>query len=221
MFDSSFQVRKLKTTFFRASHVLSMFAVAVAVTSVHSATPARPDKIMTMTELRTCMKLEQSNKKAAEDIRQEQDAFKRDQAAVKADQAEVTKANDGIRANAATITAERDALSGLISGMSAKSAAAKTDEEKAAVEAERVALIERNRKYEESLDGFNATQKAQRERVTALNARIAAINERNGSVNDRVEPHQQQVALWRDQCSNRRFREEEEVVIKKELAAGK
>lgn len=198
-----------------------MLAVAVGLTSVHAATPARPDKIMTIAELRTCMKLEQSNKKAAEEILQEQDAFKRDQASVKTDQAEVTKANDEIRANAATITAERDALSALIAGMSAKSAAAKTDEEKAVVEAERLSLIERNRKYEESLDRFNAAQKAQRERVTALNVRIGAINERNGSVNDRVEPHQKQVALWRDQCSNRRFREEEEVVIKKELAAGK
>ena len=221
MFDSSFQVRQLNTTIFRACHALSMLAVAVGVTSVHAATPARPDKIMTIAELRTCMKLEQSNKKAAEEILQEQDGFKRDQASVKAEQAEVTKANDGIRASAATITAERDALSAVIAGMSAKSAAAKTDEEKAAVEAERLGLIERNRKYEESVDRFNATQKAQGDRISAFNARVASINERNRTVNDRVEPHQQQVALWRDQCSNRRFREEEEAVIKKELAAGK
>lgn len=198
-----------------------MLAITVGMNNVHAATPARPDKIMTMAELRTCMKLEYANKKAAEEILQEQDAFKRDQAAVKADQVEVTKANDEIRANAATITTERDALSGLISGMSAKSAAAKTDEEKAAVEAERLALIERNRVYEQNMDRFNAAQQAQRDRVTALNGRIGVINQRNQTVNDRVEPHQEQVALWRDQCSNRRFREEEEVVIKKEIAAGK
>ncbi|MEO7254616.1 MAG: hypothetical protein ABIZ64_10310 [Casimicrobium sp.] len=211
----------MKTTFFRASHILSMFAAALGVTSAHAATPARPDKIMTIAELRTCMKLEYSNKKAAEEILQEQETFKRDQAAVKAEQAEVSKTNDEIRANAATITTEREILSGLIAGLSTKSAAAKTDEEKAAVEAERLGLIERNRAFEQSTDRFNATQQVQRERVTALNARIAAINERNRTVNDRVEPHQKQAARWRDECSNRRFREEEEVVIKKEIAAGK
>ncbi len=74
-----------------------MFAAALGVTSAHAATPARPDKIMTIAELRTCMKLEYSNKKAAEEILQEQETFKRDQAAVKAEQAEVSKTNDEIR----------------------------------------------------------------------------------------------------------------------------
>jgi len=206
--------------------MLAAFGVSVAVAQTparpdKTQPPARPDKIMTIAELRTCMKLEQANKKNAAEILQEQDAFKRDQEAVKVEQAEVKKANDDIRARVATLNAERDAISTASTALSAKVAAAKTDEEKAALESERVKLLERNRQYEQDADKFNAMQPALRERVTALNERIDAINQRNKTINERVEPHQAQVASWRSTCSNRRFREEDEIVIKKELAAGK
>ena len=69
-----------------------------------------------------------------------------------------------------------------------------------------------------SLDEFNAEQ-ALRDRVDKLNASIDGINQRSHNVNDpRVEPHKQSVAQWREQCGNRRYREEDEIVIKKELA---
>ena len=183
--------------------------------------PVRNDKIMTMVELRSCMTLEQSNKKTAAEILQEQDAFKRDQDAVKTEQAGVGKANEETRARSAMIVTERDALSTLVSALNTKAEAAKTDAEKAEAEAERAKLVERSRLLEQNIDGFNASQQTLRDRVTALNARIDAINLRNKIINDRIEPQQKQVATWRDQCGNRRFREEEEVVIKKELAAGK
>ena len=82
-------------------------------------------------------------------------------------------------------------------------------------------LFRSNRAYEQSVERFNAAQQTQGDRIRALNERIGAINQRNQTVNDRVEPHQKQVAVWRVQCSNRRFREEDEVAIKKEMAAGK
>ena len=198
-----------------------MLLAALSVTHALAQAPARPDKIMTIAELRTCMKLEQSNKKTAQEILQQQEAFKRDQDAVKAEQVAVNKANDDIRATAATNSAERDSVSGLMSALSAKASEAKTDEQKAAIEAERATLVERNRAYEQNVERFNATQQAQGDRVNALNERIGAINQRNQTINDRVEPHQKQAALWREQCSNRRFREEEEIVIKKEMAAEK
>ena len=71
------------------------------------------------------------------------------------------------------------------------------------------------------MDEFNAEQKALRDRVDKLNASIDGINQRSHNVNDRVEPHKQSVAQWREQCGNRRYREEDEIVIKKELAAAK
>lgn len=175
---------------------------------------------MTIAELRVCMKLEKSNIQNAAEILQTQEAFKRDQEAIKVEQAEVGKANDDIRARSATILAERDALAPLISALSTKTQAAKTDEEQALAEAERLKLVERNRLLDQSIDSFNTFQQTQRDRIAALNARIDPINQRNKTINERVEPHQKQIATWRDQCGNRRFREEDEIVIKKELAAG-
>ena len=183
--------------------------------------PARPDKIMTIAELRACMKLEQTNKKTAAEIVQEQEAFKRDQDAVKAEQAAVGKANEEIRVRAAALSAERDALSVLASDLSAKAEAAKTDAEKADFAVERAKIVEHNSRYQLDADAFKVTQQAQRDRVSVFNERVDAINARNKTINDRVEPQQTQVALWRDQCGKRRFREEEELLIKKELAAGK
>lgn len=175
---------------------------------------------MTIAELRVCMKLEKSNNQNAAEILQAQEAFKRDQEAIKVEQGEVSKANDDIRARSATIIAERDALAPLISALSTKMQTTKTDEEKAEAEAERLKLVERNRLLDQIIDSFNTSQQTQRDRVAALNARIDPINQRNKTINERVEPHQKQIATWRDQCGNRRFREEEEVVIKKEMAAG-
>lgn len=166
------------------------------------------------------MKLEKSNNQNAAEILQAQEAFKRDQEAIKVEQAEVSKANDDIRSRSAAITAERDALSPLISALSAKLQVAKTDAEKADAEAERLKLVERNRLLDQNMDSFNASQQTQRDRITALNARIDPINQRNRTINERVEPHQKQIATWRDQCGNRRFREEDEIAIKKEMAAG-
>ena len=183
--------------------------------------PARSDKIMTITELRACMKLAQANKLTAAEILQEQAAFTRDQDAIKAEQAEVNQANADARARSASIVVERDALATLVSALETKGQAAKTDAEKADYEAERIKLVERDRLLQKNIASFNAAQTAQLERINALNARIAPINERNKTINDHVEPHQKQIAAWRDQCGNRRFREEDEIVIKKELAAGK
>lgn len=71
------------------------------------------------------------------------------------------------------------------------------------------------------MESFNAAQQIQRGRVDALNARIDAINGRNKTINDRVEPQQKQVIAWKEQCGSRRFREEDEIAIKKELAVAK
>ena len=166
------------------------------------------------------MKLEKSNNQNAAEILQTQEAFKRDQDAINAEQAEVSKANDEIRARSASIIAERDALALAISAASTTAQAAKTDEEKAQAEALRLQLVEHNRLLDQKIDSFTTLQQTQRDRVSALNARIDPINQRNKTINERVAPHQKLIATWREQCSNRRFREEEEVVIKKEMAAG-
>jgi chromosome segregation ATPase len=241
----------VKTNFFSARLCAATLLSALVATSAFAQTPAQPakpkaptkapakastkapaktekaapaaaaDKIMTIDELRVCMKLQQSNEKNAEEILQAQDNFKRDQDAVKAEQAEVAKANETLRTTMATLAAERDSVSAAVTALTAKVQAAKNDDEKVALEPERAKLSERNKQYEKDVDGFNASQQTLRDRVNALNARIDAINQRSKTVNEKVEPHKQQVTAYREQCGNRRFREEDEIVIKKELAAAK
>ena len=176
---------------------------------------------MTIGELRICLTLKSANERAAADILQEQQTFTRDQDAVKAEQLEVDSGNNELRARSARLASERETMNALVSALSAKDTTVKTDAEKSDHESERAKLVERSRLHGEDAARFNAAQLAQRERVNALNERINAINARNISINDRVEPHQQKIATWRDQCSNRRFREEDEIAIKKEIAAGK
>ncbi len=183
--------------------------------------PARSDKIMSLAELRACMTHAQANKQTAAEILQQQDAFKRDQEAVKAEQADVDKANADGDARSAAIVGERDAISALVSALNTKAQAAKTDAEKAEAEAQRSRLVERSGQLGKNIDSFNASQQTLRDRVAVLNARVDAINGRSRTINDRIEPHQQQAAAWKEQCGNRRFREEDEVAIKKELAAAK
>ena len=207
--------------FFRACLCASAAFAALSANLVTAQSPARSDKILTIAELRACMTLQQSNNKAAAEILQEQDAFKRDQALVKTEQAAVGQANDEARARSAAIVSERDALSALVAALNAKTEAAKTDTEKAEIEAERAKFIERSGVFEQTIISFNASQQMLRDRVTASNARIDAINLRNATINDHIEPQQKQTAAWRDQCGSRRFREEDEVAIKKELAAQK
>ncbi|MBC7711144.1 MAG: hypothetical protein H7203_13870 [Rhizobacter sp.] len=214
----------MKTISFSVPLSASLCALALlaafSTNHVAAQTPVRNDKIMTIAELRACMKLEKSNNQNAAEILQTQQAFKRDQDAINVEQAEVSKANDEIRARSATIISERDALALAISAASTSAQAAKTDEDKAQSEVLRLQLVERNRLLDQKIDSFTTLQQTQRDRITALNARIDPINQRNKTINERVAPHQTQIATWRDQCGNRRFREEEEVLIKKEMAAG-
>jgi chromosome segregation ATPase len=213
--------RAVKKNLFCAGVALSALGLCVNLALAQAPAPARSDKIMTVDELRTCMTLEQANKRSAAEILQAQSAFKRDQDVIVAEQTEVDLANASARARSTAIVAERDAITVLVNAHNTKAQAAKTDADKAEVDAERAKITERNAALTQSIASFNVAQKALQDRISALNERIAPINERNRTINDRVAPHQQQAAQWRDQCANRRFREEEEVVVKKELAAGK
>jgi chromosome segregation ATPase len=208
---------KFISTRFCTFTVFSLFAANHVL-----AQPApRSDKIMTIAELRACFKLKQSNEIAATEILREQESFKRDEAAVKAEQAEVNKANDELRARSATLTTERDSIAAAVTEISAKAQSAKTDAEKAEYETARVQVTERNNVHQKNSESFNVAQQTQRDRINTLNERIATINQRGKTINDRVDPQQKQVSAWRDQCSSRRYREEDEIVVKKELAAGK
>ncbi len=210
----------LKKISFRAT--LSTLTLLITFLTAQLAfSQAKTDKIMTRDELRTCMKTKQSHDVEAAAIKRDQDSFARDYDGLKTEQAAVVAANEESRARSAALTAERNAIVTRTDELRARAETAKTDAEKADYETERTKLIERNRLHEIESAKFNEAQNALRARVDALNARIATINERSKTVNDRVEPLQKRVADWRDQCGNRRFKEDDEILIKKELAAAK
>lgn len=177
------------------------------------------DRIMSIDELRVCMTMQKSNEDEAGLIRNEQAAFVRDQDAIRVEQAEVKRINDELLTRSAALRSEREAIRARVDELRAVATNAKTDAEKADYEKQREAIGERNRKHDESSAKFNADQQAHANRIDALNAKIEPLNARGKTVNDRVEPLQDKIAKWREQCGNRRFREEDEIVIKKELAA--
>lgn len=175
------------------------------------------DRIMSIDELRVCMTIQKSNEAEAASVRNEQAAFVRDQDAVRTEQAEIKRINDELLTRSAAIRSERDAIRARVDELRAVATNAKTDAEKAEYEKQREAIGERNRKHDEVSAKFNADQQAHADRIDALNAKIEPLNARGKTVNDRVEPLQDKIAKWREQCGNRRFREEDEIVIKKEL----
>jgi hypothetical protein len=99
--------------------------------------------------------------------------------------------------------------------------AAKTDEQKAAYEVERVKLTERGNLHTASNAQYNVDQQDFNKKNDALNARIPALNERGKAVNDGVESLQTKVSAWQSNCSKRRFREDDEILLKKEMATKK
>ena len=209
----------LKTHLFCSS--LCVTLLSVSLNFAFAQAPARPDKIMSLDELRQCMKTKKVNETAAAALTVEQENFKRDQDAVKAEQAEINAINERNRARTAEIVAEREALAKLVSDMSVRVATVKTDAEKADYETDRLKLVERGNELQKNTQAFNAAQQALQPRVAALNQRIDSINERSRRINNGVAPLQKDDADWRAQCGNRRFREEDEVQIKKEMAAAK
>lgn len=215
-----------------ALRTIPAIALTIAFCTAHAqtaparkATPAQPapaakaDRIMSIDELRVCMKLQQTNEKNAGEILDAQDSFKRDQDAVRAEQAEVRKASDARRTRLAELTTERDAIAAAVNDLNTRIQAAQKEADKTALEPERVRLADRSATFGKDLEAFNAGQAPLSERVNALNAKIDAINARSKTVNERVEPHKQSVTQWREQCGSRRYREEDEIVVKRELAA--
>lgn len=174
---------------------------------------------MSIDELRACMTTKKVNDDEASALKREQADFARAQDAVRAEQNEVKKSNDELLTRAAVLRSEQAAMMSRVDELRLIALEAKTDADKAQYEQERDRLAERNRLHDLAIVNFNAAQQAQATRIEALNARIGPLNERGKAVSDRVEPVQEKVVAWRAQCGNRRYREEDEIAIKKELAA--
>ncbi len=185
--------------------------------------PAAPkvNALMTRDELRTCFKTQKSNEAEATSLKASQDEYARDYETLRTDKAEIDKANADNRERLAAVNAERDAISARTDELRAVAESAKTDEQRAAYEVERLKLVERNTAYEKTSADFYASQAPLRGKTEAFNAKVGPLNERSKAVNAGVEPLQQKVAQWRERCGNRRYDEADEIAVRKEMAAGK
>jgi uncharacterized protein (DUF3084 family) len=198
------------------------FVVFLAVLPAFvSAQASKNDPIMSKDELRACMKAKQSNEDEAASIKTDQETFKRDYDAFKTEQTEINKQGDDLRGRATAISVERDVIATRASELQTRVPNLKTDEEKAKYEADRAQLLERSQMLDRTTAKFNEDQQSYAKRVEVFNGRIGPINERNKTVNSRVEPLEASVDSWRKKCGNRRYREDDEIAIKKELTAKK
>lgn len=194
----------------------AMTALCTATGAI-AQTPAKPDRIMTYKELRACMELKQQADGAAAQVRARQQAFEADRDALKADQARFAKSKDELVLRSATLNREQSDNVAARDALNAKLPTAKSDEEKAALAQQGAQLADRVSRFDKDATQFDADLRAHNERATALNTRIIEINERSKTVNDGADEAAELSSNWRNRCGNRRYREEDETEIKKEL----
>ncbi len=182
---------------------------------------AKPDRILSREELRACMQQKQANDAEDTAIKEKQKLYTQEQATVRAEQAELNKVADNLRIRKTESRTELDAINSRANELRTIAGAAKTDEQKAAYEIERVKITQRGNLHEANNVKYNADQQDFNKKLETLNTRISALNERGKTINDGVEPVQTKVTAWRNNCSSRRYREDDEILIKKEMAAKK
>ncbi|MCS6996757.1 MAG: hypothetical protein NZ533_07355 [Casimicrobiaceae bacterium] len=177
----------------------------------------RTDALLTKEELRACLLAKQANDREAASIRAEQEAFVREHDAIRADQAELKRQAEALEAERLALRAEDEAISRRLVELSLERRQAKSEAERAPFDAEEQALRDRRRRNDLRQTEHVAAVREHGQRVDALNARIEAINARGRTINDRVAPLQARIEAWRTQCANRRYREEDEIALRKEL----
>jgi chromosome segregation ATPase len=205
----------------RAAWTCAALTTLCAASGAMAQAAAKPDRIMTRDELRACMVLKQQADSATSQVRERQQAFVADRDALKADKTQLSRNSEELATRGKDLGVERDAIVGATSALSAKAQAAKSDEDKADVAQQRAQLADRASRFDKDVVQFNSEQKALLERVSALNTRTEAINERAKTVNDGTDEAAELSSNWRNRCGNRRYREEDEAELRKELGLSK
>lgn len=221
----------------RFSSLILATAVALTGSYAMAQTPAKKgDKIMSKDELRACMTLDQSNETRTDEIEKrhealskERDALENKQDDTEPQRAEVDRLLEEVKLADAKV-AENAALIEDWNGRMAEFAK-KAKEMRNAARREQVLKQERI-KLESANEPLVADRAA---KVAAYEKAVESLNQRitqrsSGSVewNKRYEALRAEEAelnkskdKWTSECSNRRFRENDEMAIKKELAAKK
>lgn len=216
-----------------------ILATAVALTAGHAMAQApakKGDKIMTKDELRACMTLDQSNETRTEAIEKRHEALSKERDALENAQddtgplraevdrllEEVKQADAKVAENATKIEDWNSRMADFVKKSKEMRNAARREQ---VLKQERIKLESAN----EPLIADRAAKVAAYEKaVESLNQRITQRSGGSVEWNKRYDALRAEEAelnkskdKWTSECSNRRFRENDEMAIKKELDAKK
>lgn len=183
-----------------------------AATTTESAKPRQ--KLLTLDQLRRCMKLDASNASEGAALRQEKIEVEAERAKLMEERAALQSLSESLAADAKAIVAEQDAL------VESSKELAKPVDKSALKEAEAKrlahnALVDSNRKR---VEGFNAQRTQVNSTRGDLDTRIAASNVRLKKFQDRADEHNYNVEDWKADCADRPYAEADEIIVKKEMA---
>jgi len=173
------------------------------------------EKLMTRDELRACMDQRDANDAEAADINAQLQAYKDNTDKLKADRDRLEAATTAMNARVQTAKTEYDAI--IKANEDFKAAAPKM--EKADFEAKKKELSDRQTAFEAAREKIIADGNALSAEKEALGNNIDKHNENYKTLDDRRENQLDKVDAWKKDCSNKKYDENDEAVIKKERAA--
>lgn len=185
-----------------------------SVSAPKAAEPAKPkQRLMTLDQLRRCMKL--ANENATEAV-----ALTKERVDVETERAKLMEEKGALQTRSETLQAEGKAIveeqAELLEGSKELAKLAEKSDLKEA-EAKRLSHNVRIDSNRQRVDDFNASRIAIKTTKDALDPRIEASNVRLKKFQNSVEEHNYGVEDWKAECANRPYAEADEVIIKKEM----
>lgn len=191
-------------------------AKPAAAVPIQQAAKPRP-KLMTRDELRACLARNDENVAEVKAIEADDKVLAEERAGVLKDRDAVKARNDALDTRELALKAEIDAVGKRGEGLKAELEKMKKAERIAAAAAYDKEIAAINAKA----DAHNADKRAFMAEVAALEQRIDGFNKRKDALGERADKVGDKQDLWRTECGNRPYNEDDEKAIMKEKAAAK
>ena len=187
--------------------------------------------LLTRDELRVCLKQEESIRTRIADLDQQQQPLAAEKAAIGLEQQAVREERikiDGIRKIADELGARFKAYGARVETLNArvaefnasKRSGAAADRERVEMNTEQAALVSERTELESERQRLTTQSevavRAYNDQVGAVEARVADWNERNAKWADRSTSLESERKGWLANCSDKRYREDDEIAIRKE-----
>lgn len=234
----------MKRLFLAGALLAAGLAPALAQTPPAAKPPAKPaadgrtlslggsgtgtGKLLLRDELRACLKQQETLATRRAEVDQQREPLEREKASLFTEQQALAAERerlDGLRRSASDLSARFKAHGERVQGWNQRAQALQdksgpaADRERAAMETERNQLQQDQAALEAERtrlgDGAQQAVNAFNARAQALDQRVADWNRRNAEFTDRANTVNQEREQWLDSCANRRYREEDEIAIRK------